>query len=358
MCREPALLSSRRSRWGHALHSRRQIAALLGAGLASPALARPHPPADADRRAIVAAVPPRAPRAGETLETSDDPYKRMTAPIVINGQGPFFFVVDTGANQSVISQELAAQLALPAGADVRLHGVAGAETTATAVADQFQVGRRLERAVVMPVLPQAAIGAPGILGIDRLRNQRIVLDFRSRQLVFANSDYGDLPPYTSRVRARQRSGQLTIVNADLAGIPVSAFIDSGAERTIGNPALHDLAVQRLPSAAMYDVPVVSVTGRVMQGQLAMLPVLRLGHVRLVNLTVTFADLHVFQIWGLDRPAILIGMDALTVFDSVTMDFGRSEVLFELVPRRADPALGTRIPGSPGRRDQRTRPPSP
>jgi hypothetical protein len=256
----------------------------------------------------------------------------------------------------VISQELAAQLALPPGAAVRLHGVAGAETTSTAIADQFQVGRRLERAVVMPVLPQAAIGAPGILGIDRLRNQRITLDFRARRLVFANSDYGDLPPYTSRVKARQRSGQLTIVNADLAGIPVSAFLDSGAERTIGNPALHDLTVLRMPSAAMYDVPVVSVTGRVLQGQLALLPVLRLGHVRLVNIPVTFADLHVFQIWGLERPAILLGMDALSIFDSVTLDFGRSEVLFELVPGKADSVLGTRIPAPAARRDERRPPP--
>jgi hypothetical protein len=187
---------------------------------------------------------------------------------------------------------------------------------------------------MMPVLPQAAIGAAGILGVDRLRNQRLRLDFRERRLTVENSHFEDTPPFTTLVPARQRAGQLTIVDADLAGIPVSAFLDSGAERTIGNPALLQLATLRLPENKLYEVPIISVTGRTLPGQLALLPVLRLGHVRLVDITVTFADLHVFQIWGLDKPAILVGMDALSVFDSVTLDFGRAEVLFELYPKRS------------------------
>ena len=33
-----------------------------------------------------------------------------TVPVMINGQGPFDFVVDTGADRTVISEELAKQL--------------------------------------------------------------------------------------------------------------------------------------------------------------------------------------------------------------------------------------------------------
>jgi hypothetical protein len=65
---------------------------------------------------------------------------------------------------------------------------------------------------------------------------------------------------------------------------------------------------------------------------ALLPVLRMGNVRLVNIPVTFADLHIFQIWGLEKPAVLVGMDAMSVFDSVTLDFGRAEVWFTLIPK--------------------------
>ena len=70
------------------------------------------------------------------------------------------------------------------------------------------------------------------------------------------------------------------------------------------------------------------TGRTIPGQMASIPMLRLGSMRMANIVVTFADLHVFQIWDLKGPAVLIGMDALRAFDSVTLDFGRSEVWFE------------------------------
>jgi len=314
---------------------RRALAAGLGLGMAGAgrALALPHEYRVPDpNMAIVAEVKPNSVPPNQTLETARDPYRRMTAPVLLNRTGPYFFVVDTGANQSVVSQEIATTLSLAAGPSIELHGVAGVETTPTAIVPEVKIGPTIDKNVMMPVLPRAAIGADGILGIDRLRNQRLTLDFKHHQLDIQHSHYEDVPNFTSSVKARQRSGQLTIVDADLAGIRISAFLDSGAERTIGNPALLDLAVLRNPTNKFYEVPVISVTGRTIPGRVALLPQLRLGNVRLVDIAITFADLHVFQIWNLETPAVLVGMDALSVFDSVTLDFGRSEVWFELVPR--------------------------
>ena len=313
---------------------RRALAAGLGLGLAGAGAARarssefrttdPNVP-------IVAQVKPSGDMANQTIETARDPYRRMTAPVLLNRTGPYFFVVDTGANQSVVSQEIATALALKPGPILPLHGVAGVEDTPTAIVPEVKIGSTIDKDVLMPVLPRAAIGADGILGVDRLRNQRLTLDFRRHKLDIERSHYAELPPFTSSVPGRQRSGQLTIVDADLAGIHVSAFLDSGAERTIGNMALLELAVLRNPTSKFFEVPVISVTGKTLPGKVALLPVLRLGVVRLVDIAVTFADLHVFQIWGLEKPAILVGMDALTAFDSVTLDFGRAEVWFELAP---------------------------
>jgi len=313
---------------------RRSVAAGLGLGLlgARSAAAFPHEWLTADPNLpIVAQVKPNN-ATTQTLETARDPYRRMTAPISLNGQGPYFFVVDTGANQTVVSREIADALMLPAGPVRPLHGVAGVEDTPTAIVGEVKVGSTVDKGVMMPVLPKEDIGADGILGVDRLRNQWLTLDFKHHQLDIQRSHYVDLPSFTSSVRARQKSGQLTIVDADLAGIHVSAFLDSGAERTIGNMALLELAVLRNPTSKFFEVPVISVTGKTLPGKVALLPVLRLGVVRLVDIAVTFADLHVFQIWGLEAPAVLVGVDALSVFDSVTLDFGRAEVWFELVPR--------------------------
>ncbi len=314
---------------------RRSVAAGLGLTLLGAGGARSAPREYRNfdpNQPIVAEVRPNAPPENQILETARDLYRRMTAPVMLNSQGPYFFVVDTGANQSVVASEIAASLALPSGPTLALHGVAGVEDTPTVVAAEVKVGSNLEKDVLMPMLPREAIGADGILGVDRLKEQRLTLDFKRHHLEIQKSHYEDVPPFTSSVKARQRSGQLTIVDADLGGIRVAAFLDSGAERTIGNPALLNLAVLRNPTSKFFETQVISVTGRTVLGQIAMLPVLRLGNVRLVDIAITFADLHIFQIWGLETPAVLVGMDALSVFNSVTLDFGRAEVWFELIPR--------------------------
>jgi hypothetical protein len=80
-----------------------------------------------------------------SLRTIADIYRRMTAPVRIEGSGPFAFVVDTGANQSVISTELAGVLGLPFGADAALNGVAGVQMTPTTIASLDLGGTRRER---------------------------------------------------------------------------------------------------------------------------------------------------------------------------------------------------------------------
>ncbi|MGZ8363457.1 MAG: retroviral-like aspartic protease family protein [Caulobacteraceae bacterium] len=314
--------------------NRRFVATLLAAMAAGSGKAAAQKRHSAEDDALVAWLDEGA--TASTIETADDPYKRMTAPVMINRQGPFHFVVDTGANQSVMSVELAAALSLPPGPPIRLNGVAGMEVTQTVSASLLEIGEgAADPNASFAVLPEAAIGAQGILGVDRFRNRRITLDFRARRLVI-ESGYNRFIPFSVKVPAVKRSGQLMIVDASLAGIRLSAFLDSGAERTIGNPALLQLATLRRPSTRFYDAPIVSVTGATLPGQIALLPVLKLGGVTLTNLAVTFADLHIFRIWNLTQPSLLIGVDLLSVFDAVTLDFKRSEVLFQMRPDQLGP----------------------
>ena len=44
--------------------------------------------------------------------TRSDRLGRVVAPVSVNGQGPFRFIVDTGANRSVLSQGLVERLGL------------------------------------------------------------------------------------------------------------------------------------------------------------------------------------------------------------------------------------------------------
>jgi hypothetical protein len=268
------------------------------------------------------------------LRSITDIFKRMTGPVRVAGQGPYQFVVDTGANQSVISAEIAAKLSLKAGEPQPLNGVAGVEMTPTVTA-ALQVGGRPAQEATLSVLPAAAIGGPGMLGLDQLEGARLTLDFARQQVTI---DEGPALPgggNAFHMRARRRDGQLTLVDADLAGIRVTAFLDSGAQDTIGNMALRELAITRYPLTPMQEVPIVSVTGQTISAQFADLPSLRIGGVTLPSWPVAFADLHIFRMWDLvSAPAILIGVDVLSRFETVCLDFRNDEVGFRLPPDRA------------------------
>ena len=49
---------------------------------------------------------PQDPATSETLGYRADSGERMTVPITIGGRGPFRFIIDTGAERTVISREL------------------------------------------------------------------------------------------------------------------------------------------------------------------------------------------------------------------------------------------------------------
>ena len=140
-------------------------------------------------------------------------------------------------------------------------------------------------------------------------------------------------PLGEIVAAHRRDGQLTLVDADLAGIHITAFLDSGAQDTIGNMALRDLAVTRYPKTIWSQAPILSVTGQTMNAEMADLPSLRIGTLHLPNWPMAFADLHTFRMWNLiDRPAILIGVDILSRFETVCLDFVHDEVRLRLPVR--------------------------
>ncbi|HUO11463.1 MAG TPA: retropepsin-like aspartic protease, partial [Caulobacteraceae bacterium] len=255
-----------------AVDRRTAIAALAALGLARPATGL------ADPSISLGGAASRLPQDGgyvppTTLSAVLDNYRRMTCPVTINGAGPFGFVADTGANHSVIAAEIVAQLGLPLAADQPLNGVAGMEMTPTVKVGLTLAGRP-ERPVVLSVLPGAAIGGQGILGLDQLNGARLTLDF-AHNLLFLDAGPA-LPGEGPQIEmsARRHDGQLFLIDAGVGGIPVAAFVDSGAESTIGNMALYALAFIHYPSIPWKVTPVVSVTGQTIDAQYADLPSLR------------------------------------------------------------------------------------
>lgn len=269
----------------------------------------------------------------------------MTAPVMLEDWGPFPFVVDTGANTSVIADTLAARLSLPIVGQAAVHGILGVEQAPLTRIRRLSIGEVSSKISRMPVLPHQQLGAEGLVGVDVLKNRRLTLNFHEKRLEIARSPSMD-PVSASRLNgaldsgsafvapARFRFGQLVIVDGEVSGVKVIAFIDSGSQVTVGNLALKTAVVQsdRAFAARLVSAPLISATGQTVMAQLAPLPRLRLGGLRVSNMTTAFADLHIFALWNLlDTPAVLIGVDVLRYFRSVTIDYGLKRVVFRPPP---------------------------
>jgi predicted aspartyl protease len=268
-----------------------------------------------------------------SLATHEDRNEHMLAPVTINGQGPFNFLLDTGANISCVSNRLMQRLDLKSGEMAAVHTVVGVKQRPMVTLDRLQVGPRDRKNVRAPALPISGIEVDGVLGVDWLKGQRLVLDFKGRKLEILKSRSDvDVPGSVVVVPARRRHGQLTIVDADLSGKRISAIIDSGAQGSLCNRKLRDIVhagdVKRGDDQPPRYVRMETLAGESFMGESIFLPFLRLGGLHLGNVPVTYAEMHVFDVWGLkDSPALVIGMDLLAQFEEVALDFGRSQVRF-------------------------------
>lgn len=319
---------------GHDLATRRQIAITLGAAVlcpvASPVAAqmgtldlRHDSPSRLARPTAQDYVPP------SDLKVVADIYRRMTVPIRINDSIPYGFVVDTGANQSVIAQDLVDHLGLHEGPLMPLNGVAGIQVAPTTTA-RIEIGRRLLPQQTLSILPRSGIGGDGMLGLDSIGEAALTIDFVKQNLRIDSGRDNWRDPDAIAVKATRRDGQLTLVKVSLGGRPLTAFIDSGAESTIGNMALRQLALTLTPKSVWTETTIISSTGQTIKAEMADLLGLLVGNLRVPIWPVAFADLHTFEMWGmLKEPAILIGVDILSRFESVCLDFSRDEVRFRM-----------------------------
>ena len=172
----------------------------------------------------------------------------------------------------------------------------------------------------------------GILGVDGLKKQRVSLDLREQRLQIEPSSQRDRSTGATMVKARNRFGQLTLVDTDLDGIRVSVLIDTGSEVTVGNSALRAALDRRRRTALpiLQKVTLQGATGEETTGDYGGVPEFRIGSLKVANLRIVYADLHPFTLWELsDTPAMLMGMDVIRFFDAVSLDYGRNEVRFTL-----------------------------
>lgn len=257
----------------------------------------------------------------------------MTVPVYIGGNGPYSFLIDTGAQRSLLSRELASTLALPSGKTMRIISLSGPAQLSTAFISHLRYGNEEVQGLVSPLVAETDLGAPGILGLDSLKGKKLIVDIARGQMDVQDSR-AKPEPYDDDgsivVRARNRFGQLILVNCRVGGASTKVILDTGAEYSIGNMALlRRLSADRL-TRAPDSTTLVSVIGGEVAAQIAIVKSVEVGGIVLQDTPIIFTDAAPFNELGLSgKPAMFLGMQILRLFDRVSIDFEHKQVEFTM-----------------------------
>lgn len=255
---------------------------------------------------------------------------RMTVAVEVEGRGPFRFVVDSGADSSALGSSTQHILGLPATTRAMLHGMTASSLVNRVTASELKVGQSTIHNLELPVLRDEYLGAQGLLGIDALVEQRLMMDFDKHVITIEDAHrHAPYIPGEIVITAKRRRGQLILTQASANGRPVDAVIDTGSEITIGNLALRD-RLFRKNVRSLVSGQAVGVTGVAVTMQLAHLDELRIGPILLKDVDIAFADVPPFAAFGLnDHPALFLGTDLMANFRRVSLDFRARKVRFQL-----------------------------
>jgi predicted aspartyl protease len=263
-----------------------------------------------------------------------DQSDRMTVPVRINGSEPYPFIVDTGAERTVIANDLARRLSLEAGPKLALATITGPATAESFVIENLAMNTINVEMIEAPGLERAHLGAYGLLGIDSLEDHKLMLDFKAQKMDVLASPRKSRPGKVEAgmiiVSAKRKAGRMILSDASIGGVKVDIILDTGAQSSMGNLALRDKMRKRDRRFEYVQVQMKSVTGDQLQGHFTQIKSITVGGVDINDLPVTFADNYAFKALKLDkRPAILLGMDAMKLFDRILIDFTNRRVGFDL-----------------------------
>jgi len=280
--------------------------------------------------------------AADTVQGNAQRDHRMTVDARIDGQGPFQFLVDTGADRSVIASDVAAKLGLLGGNNVVVQGISRSVPATTARLKSLEVGPIEVEDVDIPILSREWLGADGYLGLDVLNQRKVTFDFRNQVLTINHSQLAARAVTTPDlvVHVSGAHGRLTAFDCRVDDVPAAAFIDSGAETSIGNSRLYaELQKRGARYITERVIPITDVTGGSVPGHITSVSTIKVGAISFLRANLLICDLEIFDVWGLaDRPALFIGMNFLGQTSAFSIDFGRKELQFRL----ADVQVARRI----------------
>jgi predicted aspartyl protease len=266
--------------------------------------------------------------------TANDTAGRAVALIRINGQGPFRFIIDTGANRSVLSQALATRLGLARSGEGVVHSIDGVQPATLVNVESLSVGGLRLSSGSTPVLDGPVLGGEhGLLGVDGMAGRMLHIDFTKHCVEIYESVAQKPMRRWQSAPARLRFGSLLMVPGEIMGVHVNVLIDTGSDISLANQNFRDTLRRVAAGTIEYHNGHAFTFGRpIVLEQSVWAPSLRLGRTIVEGVTAYIGDFHIFDFWGLhDEPTMLIGMDVLARSREMAIDYEHGVVYFRKRP---------------------------
>lgn len=273
------------------------------------------------------ATPELTPDAA-TTGVARDRGGRVVAPISVNGGGPYRFIVDTGANRSVLSADLARRLALTPSGTGDVHTVEGVSPAPLVAGASLSFAALPLESQEMPILDGGALGrADGLLGVDGLRGRRLLISFEQRCIEIAPSREARRLRGWLAIPGRLRFGNLVVLQGRAGDARVNLLLDTGSSSSLANDALRTAIDARARRAE--NVRVATAGDTLSPERLLYIRRLRISGMEVRDVTALVGGFHVFDLWGLsEEPTLLIGMDVLSQARAIAIDYERATVYFQ------------------------------
>lgn len=263
-----------------------------------------------------------------------DQAGRAIAAVYVNDQGPFRFVVDTGANRSVLSSALAQRLGVRTFGMGVVHSVTDMHMAPLTRVRSLRFGEVALVDAEMPVLdgPMLA-GEQGMLGFDTMAGRRLQMDFVRHCVEIVDANTAPALDRWRVIHGHLAFGSMMVAMGEIQGVRVHVLIDTGSDISLCNPAFKQAMNRVAAHVIEYRNERAFTAGRpIILPDAVWSPRIYVGHVPVSNVVAYVGAFHIFDLWHLtDEPTVLIGMDVIAPSEGMAIDYERNLIYFRQAP---------------------------
>jgi predicted aspartyl protease len=246
------------------------------------------------------------------------------ADVKINGKGPYNFVVDTGASQTVLSQKLAKDLGLAVITTTVMHGIGGSGKVSSSIhrIDQLQIGDVSVGDLPVGTFDDPVISqiADGVIGTAMLADFIVTINYPASRIELSRQPVAAvaaLPVWCI--------GNMLLLPAEINGKQGNFIVDTGAITTVLSLTMANaMGINEKTPGALVDMGIAGVGGA--QGITLMLPQLTMKTIRqteVLGQSLAIDLKEISKMLGTEISGVA-GFDFLKSY-KLTLDYHKAEI---------------------------------